>query len=76
MSPVELRAARQSLGLSIVELAQVLDVSERTIRVWEKGHYKHRPAVVPHVAGLVLRLAVKYAVVRRELGLSIDGAPR
>lgn len=35
MTPAEFKQARQSLGLTLSQLAAILDVDSRTIRKWE-----------------------------------------
>jgi transcriptional regulator with XRE-family HTH domain len=37
ISPRALRAARRELGLSLEKVAQQLEVSEKTVRRWERG---------------------------------------
>lgn len=40
MSPQEFKEARQSLGLSVNRLAEILDVKPTTVRRWEMGSDK------------------------------------
>ncbi|WP_188911900.1 helix-turn-helix domain-containing protein [Aureimonas endophytica] len=35
MTPAEFKEARQTLGLSISQLARILDSAERSVRYWE-----------------------------------------
>ena len=67
MTPEELRQAREALGLTAVAFAKVFGVNERTLRSWEKGEERSGP-IRPPIAVLV-RLALKSASVRRELGI-------
>jgi hypothetical protein len=58
-------------GLSGAEFARVFDVSERTVRGWEAGRRDRNsePVVVPRPIAVLVRLALKHASVRRELGI-------
>jgi transcriptional regulator with XRE-family HTH domain len=71
MTREELRAAREAFGLTGAEFARVFDVSERTVRGWEKGRrdIKSNPVVIPRPIAVLVRLALKHASVRRELGI-------
>ena len=68
-------AARKAFGLTGAEFARVFDVSERTVRGWEAGRRdrKSEPVVVPRPIAVLVRLALKHASVRRELGIPSDG---
>lgn len=70
MTPDELRQARAALGLTGLELANVLDVSDRTVRAWESGARDGKPSPIPQSIAVLVRLALKYASVRRELGIN------
>jgi DNA-binding XRE family transcriptional regulator len=70
MKPEELRQARLTLGLTAVEFARVFDVNERTLRSWEYGVVKGKPSPIPRPIAVLVRLALKYATVRRELGIA------
>jgi DNA-binding transcriptional regulator YiaG len=37
MTPDEFKHARQDLGISVIDLARILDVEVRTIRKWESA---------------------------------------
>jgi transcriptional regulator with XRE-family HTH domain len=71
MTGEELSAARKAFGLSGAEFARVFDVSERTVRGWEAGRRDRNsePVVVPRPIVVLVRLALKHASVRRELGI-------
>jgi transcriptional regulator with XRE-family HTH domain len=71
MTGEELSAARKAFGLSGAEFARVFDVSERTVRGWEAGRRDRNsePVVVPRPIAVLVRLALKHASVRRELGI-------
>jgi DNA-binding XRE family transcriptional regulator len=70
VTPDELRQARATLGLTAVEFARVFDVNERTLRSWEYGVVHGKPSPIPRPIALLVRLALKYASVRRELGIA------
>ena len=70
MTPDELRQARAALGLTGLELANALDVSDRTVRAWESGTRDGKPSPIPQSIAVLVRLALKYASVRRELGIN------
>ena len=74
MTGEELSAARKAFGLSGAEFARVFDVSERTVRGWEKGRrdINSNPVVIPRPVAVLVRLALKHASVRRELGIPSD----
>jgi DNA-binding transcriptional regulator YiaG len=38
MTPAEFKQARKELGLSVRDLAWVLNVGEKTIRIWERAN--------------------------------------
>jgi DNA-binding transcriptional regulator YiaG len=69
MTPGQLRQARARLGLTGAALGALLGVDGRTVRAWEAGNRDGRPAPVPVPVELLLRLALKYASVRKELGI-------
>jgi transcriptional regulator with XRE-family HTH domain len=78
MTSEELSAARKAFGLTGAEFARVFDVSERTVRGWEIGHRdlkrsEGKPVVVPRPIAVLVRLALKHASVRRELGIPSKG---
>lgn len=68
MTPAEITEAREALGLRRVDLARLFRVTDRTVRNWENdADMKFRE--IPFTAAALLRLAVKSAMVRRELGI-------
>lgn len=69
MTPEELRQAREALGLTQQQLTDLLKASLRSVKGWEAGELARRANGVPHPVALLLRLAVKYPQVRRELGI-------
>jgi DNA-binding transcriptional regulator YiaG len=69
MSPEEFRAARAAFGLTGAEFAKAFDVSARTVRGWEAGYRDGRPSPIPRTVAILVRLALKHASVRRELGI-------
>jgi transcriptional regulator with XRE-family HTH domain len=71
MTGEELSAARKAFGLSTAEFANVFDVSDRTVRGWEAGYRDHAgpPVTIPRPIAVLVRLALKHASVRRELGI-------
>jgi transcriptional regulator with XRE-family HTH domain len=74
MTAAELRQARAELGVTGEQLARALDVDVRTFRGWEGGARQGRPAPVPGSIAILVRLALKFANVRRELGIPNNGA--
>lgn len=77
-SAAEIRAARAALGLTARELAHLLDVNERTVRRWEKGHGNPSPGVSAELRALDARadeLAAAIAVHARCVGqpFNLDG---
>lgn len=64
MTGVELRAARQWLGLSQASFANVLDVTERTIRRWERGGVPTLPSLA--ITNLLSRGPRDIAVARPD----------
>ena len=64
MKPDELKAARATFGLTIVDFANVLDVDESTVRRWERAIHP-----IPGPVATLVRLAVEHAPVRRQLGI-------
>jgi len=69
MTPDEIKAAREKLGLTQAEFAKVFQVSPRAIRGWEHGERNGRPHAIPPVIALLVQFAVKHATIRRELGI-------
>ena len=68
MTPSEFTEARQALGLKRSELARLFETTDRTVRAWENdADTKWR--AIPFAVAMLLRLAVKYPKVRRELGI-------
>jgi DNA-binding transcriptional regulator YiaG len=66
LTPDELRQGRLALGLTVVQFADIFDVNERTLRSWEKGEAR---GPIPKPIALLVRLALRHAHVRRELGI-------
>jgi DNA-binding transcriptional regulator YiaG len=69
MTREKLRTAREALGLTQAEFAQAFDVNIRTVKAWEAGHHNDKPVPVPRLVAILVRLALKHASVRRELGI-------
>lgn len=69
MTSREFAAARQALGLTGEQVAAMLQTHLRTVRGWEQGMRNGAPAEVPHPVALLMRLAVKYPAVRRDIGI-------
>ena len=66
MTPAELKAARQALGLSAEGLAALLQVqSGRTVRRWEAGERE-----VPGPVAVILKALAESQAVRRYFGVS------
>ena len=73
MTPEELRTARKALGLTQAEFAVCFDVDIRTVKAWEAGHRDGRPAPVPRLVAILVRLAQDQASVRLALGIPSKG---
>jgi DNA-binding XRE family transcriptional regulator len=74
MTPEEFTGARQALGLRRSELARLLETTDRTVRAWENDALSDTKwRAIPFAVAMLMRLAVKYPKVRRELG--IKGKP-
>lgn len=56
MTPEELKQARQSLGLTIVQLAERLDVHWTSVSRWENGRQRIPQIVALAVAQLARQL--------------------
>jgi transcriptional regulator with XRE-family HTH domain len=69
MTPEEIKAAREALGLTQIEFAKAFQVSPRALRGWEHGERNGRPHAIPPVVALLVKFAVKHATIRRELGI-------
>lgn len=68
MTPQELTDSREALGLKRTELARLLQTTDRTVRAWENdGDTKWRE--IPFAVAMLVKLAVKFPMVRRELGI-------
>lgn len=75
MTPTEFGEARQALGLKRAELARLFQTTDRTVRAWENdADTKWRE--IPFAVAMLMRLAVKYPMVRRELGIKTPGQGR
>lgn len=66
MNPDEFRQAREALGLKGLDFARIFHVSDRTVRAWESGATRWR---IPFATAMLIKLAVKFPQVRRELGI-------
>ena len=69
MTAEEVKAARESLGLTQAEFASAFRVSLRAIGGWEQGSRNGRPSIIPPSTALLVRFALKHPVIRRELGI-------
>lgn len=69
MTPEELKAARVELGLTQHQFAKAFQVSPRAIGGWEQGTRNGREHAIPAPVALLVRVALKHATVRRELGI-------
>ncbi len=63
MSPKEITAAREMLGLGPVAMSRAMGVSYLTYRQWESGRRK-----MPAVAVRCLELLLRYPGTARKLG--------
>jgi DNA-binding XRE family transcriptional regulator len=63
----EFRQAREALGLKGLDFARIFHVTDRTVRAWESDTpTKWR---IPFATAMLIKLAVKFPQVRRELGI-------
>lgn len=69
MTPVEVKAARETLGLTQVEFAKAFQVSPRAVGGWEQGARDGHKHAIPAVVALLVRFALKHPEIRRELGI-------
>jgi DNA-binding XRE family transcriptional regulator len=76
MTPDELKKARAALGdirgrkLTGAELAKALGITDRTYRGYEAGFRREtEPVEIPAKIATMVRLALRNATVRRELGI-------
>jgi DNA-binding transcriptional regulator YiaG len=69
MTPEELKAAREKLGLTQAEFAKAFQVDVRTVGGFEQGARNGRPSTIPPPLALLVRFALKHATIRRELGI-------
>jgi DNA-binding transcriptional regulator YiaG len=69
MTPEELRQARDKLGLTQTEFAKAFQVSPRAVGGWEQGMRNGRPHAIPPPLALLVKFALRHAVIRRELGI-------
>jgi len=69
MTPLELKAARDSFGLTQPEFARVFQVSPRAVGGWEQGERNGRPHSIPAPVALLVRFALRHPMIRRELGI-------
>lgn len=68
MSPDEFKQAREALGLKRSQFARLFQTTDRTVRAWENdGDTKWRE--IPFAVATLVKLAVKFPMVRRELGI-------
>ena len=71
MTPAELTAIIQKLGVSRAELARIVGAaSDRTIRGWEHGARNGRPAPIPRSVEIILDLVIHVPAARKRLGIS------
>lgn len=67
MTPAEFRAARKSLGLSVRQAADFLNVDVRTYRRWEADPESDTGARPPHpTACLLMRMALRRPAIITE----------
>ncbi len=75
MSPAEIKAIREALGMSQAQLANFLQMdgkeAHRTVRGWEAGTRNGRPAIIPGTVQVLLRAIIESAAVRHHFGLTL-----
>jgi transcriptional regulator with XRE-family HTH domain len=69
LTPEELKAAREQLGVTQPELAKALEVSLRAMAGWEQGVRNGRTHAIPAPVAILVKLALRHQIVRRELGI-------
>jgi DNA-binding transcriptional regulator YiaG len=69
MTPDEIKAARAKLGLTQAEFAKAFQIDVRTVGGFEQGERNGRPSRLPAPVALLVRLALRHPMVRRELGI-------
>ena len=69
MTPDEIKAARAKLGLTQTEFAEAFKVDVRTVGGFEQGERNGRPSKMPPSLALLVRLALRHPMIRRELGI-------
>jgi len=69
MNPDEIREARAKLGLTQAEFAEAFKVDVRTVGGFEQGRRNGRPMSMPASLAILVRLALRHPMVRRELGI-------
>jgi DNA-binding transcriptional regulator YiaG len=69
MTPEELKAARENLGLTQPEFAKAFEVSVRAVGGWEQGVRNGHDHTIPAPVALLVKLALRHPAVRRELGI-------
>jgi DNA-binding transcriptional regulator YiaG len=69
MTPEQLRAAREKLGLTQPEFAEAFGVSLRAVGGWEQGVRNGREHAIPAPVAKLVKMALRHPDVRRELGI-------
>jgi DNA-binding transcriptional regulator YiaG len=69
MTPEQLKAAREQLGLSQVAFAKAFDVSLRAVGGWEQGVRNGRETAIPAPVAKLVEMALRHPNVRLELGI-------
>jgi DNA-binding XRE family transcriptional regulator len=75
MTPDEIKSARATFDLTQEEFAKAFLVSKRAVGGWETGHRNGKPHAVPEPVACLIKLALKYDNVRRELGIAEHNTP-
>jgi hypothetical protein len=77
VSPAEFREACAELGLYQAQFARLFQVSDRTARAWgNEGGEDTQWRPIPYAVATLLKCALKYPQVRRELGIPHERPPR
>jgi DNA-binding transcriptional regulator YiaG len=69
MTPKQFKAAREKLGLTQPEFAEAFKVSLRAVGGWEQGVRNGHEHAIPTPMALLVKLALRHGIVRRELGI-------
>jgi transcriptional regulator with XRE-family HTH domain len=72
LTGLELKRARQALGLTGAQFAKAFDVHETTLWRWENGRIRHngKPTPVPETIAKLVEAALASPKMRRRLNIT------